>query len=156
MRLWVRAPQWRAGPSGNDAARDNHVNGPPVAKVSTWLHRVAANLCIDRLRKRATLPLEGVPDQPDTSPPVDARLEAGAASTRIEQALVTLAPRQRLAITLCHYQELSNIEAAAIMEVSVEALESLLGRGRRALRSALEEDRSWLLAVLARAGVKED
>ena len=38
---------------------------------------------------------------------------------------------------LCHYQELGNIEAAAVMGVSVEALESLLGRGRRALRAAL-------------------
>ena len=40
---------------------------------------------------------------------------------------------------LCHYQELGNIEAAALMEISVEALESLLSRGRRALRGALAE-----------------
>jgi len=40
---------------------------------------------------------------------------------------------------LCHYQELGNIEAAAVMGVSVEALESLLGRGRRALRAALAD-----------------
>jgi len=40
---------------------------------------------------------------------------------------------------LCHYQELTNIEAASIMAVSVEALESLLSRGRRALRSALAD-----------------
>ncbi len=38
---------------------------------------------------------------------------------------------------LCHYQELGNIEAAALMEISVEALESLLSRGRRALRLLL-------------------
>ena len=54
-----------------------------------------------------------------------------------EEALGRLPDRQREAIVLCHYQELGNIEAAAVMGVSVEALESLLGRGRRALRAAL-------------------
>jgi RNA polymerase sigma-70 factor (ECF subfamily) len=55
----------------------------------------------------------------------------------VAQALQSLPDRQREAIVLCHYQELGNIEAAAVMGVSIEALESLLGRGRRALRAAL-------------------
>ena len=46
---------------------------------------------------------------------------------------------QREAIVLQYYQELSNIDAAALMEISVEALESLLSRGRRALRLALAD-----------------
>ena len=50
-----------------------------------------------------------------------------------------LPERQREAIVLCHYQELGNIEAAKVLEISVEALESLLGRGRRALRAALAD-----------------
>jgi RNA polymerase sigma-70 factor (ECF subfamily) len=53
--------------------------------------------------------------------------------------MAALPDRQREAVTLCHYQELGNIEAAAIMGVSVEALESLLARGRRALRAALAD-----------------
>ncbi|MHA1523254.1 MAG: sigma-70 family RNA polymerase sigma factor [Alphaproteobacteria bacterium] len=152
LRLWVRAPQWRprqAGTIGDQAG------SPAGAKISTWLHRVAANLCIDRLRKRTTVPLDAVADPQDTDPPVDARLEAASAGAHVARAVAKLPPRQCLAITLCHMQELSNIEAAAIMEISIEALESLLGRGRRALRGALETDRSWLLTVLAKAGVKE-
>ena len=47
----------------------------------------------------------------------------------------------REAIVLCHYQELTNIEAAGLMSVSVEALESLLSRGRRTLRTALADIR---------------
>jgi RNA polymerase sigma-70 factor (ECF subfamily) len=57
----------------------------------------------------------------------------------VNGALAALPDRQREAIVLCHYQELTNIEAAALMEISVEALESLLSRGRRALRTALAD-----------------
>ena len=56
----------------------------------------------------------------------------------IEAALAALPERQRAAILLCHLGECGNIEAAEIMGISVEALESLLARGRRTLRSRLE------------------
>ena len=62
------------------------------------------------------------------------RADTGAA---VATALAALPVRQREAIVLVHYQELGNIDAAAVMEVTVEALESLLGRGRRALRVSL-------------------
>jgi RNA polymerase sigma factor (sigma-70 family) len=55
----------------------------------------------------------------------------------VARAMARLPHRQREAVVLCHYQELSNIDAAALMGVSVEALESLLSRARRALRAAL-------------------
>lgn len=55
------------------------------------------------------------------------------------QALDQLPDRQREAIVLQYYQELSNTEAAALMQISVEALESLLSRARRNLRSYLAE-----------------
>jgi RNA polymerase sigma-70 factor (ECF subfamily) len=58
---------------------------------------------------------------------------------RVAAAMRALPDRQREAVSLCHYQELSNIEAAALMGVSVDALESLLARGRRALRAALSD-----------------
>ena len=57
----------------------------------------------------------------------------------MDAALRRLPDRQREAIVLCHYQDLSNIEAASVMEISVEALESLLSRGRRALRQSLAD-----------------
>ena len=64
---------------------------------------------------------------------------AAETGARVDAALAGLPQRQREAIVLCHYQELSNIEAAALMDISVEALESLLSRGRRALRLALAD-----------------
>jgi len=122
IRIWRTAPQWRPG----------------EARFDTWLHRVALNLCYDRLRRRTPSTNE-VPEQVDPSPGPDRGLLARDTGRRVDQALQRLPDRQREAIVLCHYQELSNIEAAGVMEVSVEALESLLSRARRALRLTLAD-----------------
>jgi RNA polymerase sigma-70 factor (ECF subfamily) len=123
LRVWKQAPRWRPG----------------QARFDTWLHRVALNLCYDRLRRRREIATDQLPEQIDPGPAPDRRLQADDAGRRVNQALQALPDRQREAIVLCHYQELGNIEAAALMGVSVEALESLLGRGRRALRAALAD-----------------
>lgn len=123
LRVWRQAPKWRPG----------------AARFDTWLHRVALNLCYDRLRRRREIATDQPPEQVDQGPAPDRGLEAADAGRRVALALQALPDRQREAIVLCHYQELGNIEAAALMGVSVEALESLLGRGRRALRTALAD-----------------
>jgi RNA polymerase sigma-70 factor (ECF subfamily) len=123
LRIWKQAGRWRPG----------------QAKFDTWLHRVALNLCYDRLRRRREVATDQPPEQVDTGPAPDRGLEAADVASRVSTALQALPERQREAIVLCHYQELGNIEAAAIMGVSVEALESLLSRGRRALRAALAD-----------------
>ncbi len=123
LRVWKQAPRWRPG----------------AARFDTWLHRVALNLCYDRLRRRRELSYAEPPDRPDEGPGPDRGLDAVDTGRRVSAAMQTLPDRQREAIVLCHYQELGNIEAAAVMGVSVEALESLLGRGRRTLRTALAD-----------------
>ena len=123
LRAWKQAPRWVPG----------------KAKFDTWLHRVGLNLCYDRLRRRREIPTEAPPDRPDDGPAPDRGLLAAELGVRVDSALKRLPDRQREAIVLCHYQELSNIEAAALMEVSVEALESLLSRGRRSLRQTLAD-----------------
>ncbi len=123
LRAWKQAPRWTPG----------------QARFDTWLHRVGLNLCYDRLRKRREVVVETVPDQVDPGSAPDRGLIAADVGRRVEAALLRLPDRQREAIVLCHYQELGNIEAAQLMDVSVEALESLLGRGRRAMRTALSD-----------------
>jgi len=125
LRLWRIAPEWRAG----------------QARVSTWLHRVALNLCYDRLRKKREILTDEPVEQIDDTPDAEAELVRAQTAARVRAAVDALPERQRAAIELCHYQELGGAEAAEILEVSVEALESLLARGRRALRAALAEDR---------------
>ena len=123
LRVWRQAPKWRTG----------------EAKFDTWLHRVALNLCYDRLRRRREIPTDAPPERPDEGPTPDRGLEAKDTGKRVAAALARLPDRQREAVVLCHYQELGNIEAATIMGVTVEALESLLSRGRRALRASLAD-----------------
>lgn len=123
LRVWRQAPRWRPG----------------QAKFDTWLHRVTLNLCYDRLRRRREITTDAPPELADEAPPPDRRLEAQDTGRRVGAALAKLPDRQREAVVLCHYQELGNIEAAAVMGVTVEALESLLSRGRRALRAALAD-----------------
>lgn len=123
LRAWKQAPRWTPG----------------KAKFDTWLHRVALNLCYDRLRRRREIPTDVPPERPDEGPGPDRGLLAAETGARVATAMRSLPDRQREAIVLCHYQELTNIEAAGLMDVSVEALESLLSRGRRALRQSLSD-----------------
>ncbi|MBP2547644.1 RNA polymerase sigma-70 factor (ECF subfamily) [Neorhizobium galegae] len=123
LRIWKQAGSWRQG----------------RARFDTWAHRVALNLCYDALRKRRDVLVAEPPEQIDDAPlPDDGVVGREAESRRVERALQAIAPRQREAIILVYYQEMSNIEAAEVMQVSVDALESLLSRGRRALQAILK------------------
>jgi RNA polymerase sigma-70 factor, ECF subfamily len=108
----------------------------PKARVTTWLHRIAHNLCIDRLRGRREQPSETL-DEERTSQEPGGLLDQKRVLIEVERALAALPERQRAAITLVHYQGLTNVEAAAVLEINVDALESLLARGRRTLKEML-------------------
>jgi RNA polymerase sigma-70 factor (ECF subfamily) len=104
------------------------------------MHRVALNLCYDRLRRRRekTDPDAGLMVA-DTRPLASEEWLARQRAAKVNAALAALPERQRAAIALVHFEEMSNIAAAEILEISVEALESLLSRGRRALKAALSD-----------------
>jgi RNA polymerase sigma factor (sigma-70 family) len=123
LRLWNGAPQWRGG-------------GPGVA---AWLTRVATNLCLDRLRKRVRLSDEAPPERADKAPLADAVIGAAQDRLAVIAALDLLPERQRAAVVLTYYEDLSNAEAAAMLEMNIKAFESLLLRARRALRTMLVE-----------------
>ncbi len=131
MRLWKMAPDWRPG----------------EAQVSTWVYRVAMNLCLDRKRRGARAGLDRLDDVPEPSDPAlgaPEQMQEGARAEALQAALMTLPDRQRQAVVLRHIEELSNPEIAGIMEISVEAVESLIARGKRALAAALAGEREKL------------
>jgi RNA polymerase sigma factor (sigma-70 family) len=129
MRLWRIAGEWRQG----------------EAQVSTWLYRVTANLCTDRLRRRKrSVPLDAVAEPLDTAPSVTARIQSEARAKALSDALAQLPPRQAEAVALRHLEGLSNPEIAEVMEIGVEAVESLTARGKRGLALILAGRRDEL------------
>lgn len=128
LRLWRMAPGWRSG----------------EAQVSTWLWRVVANLCTDRLRRRRGVGLDSVPDPEDPGPTALQGLLAADRAAALEQALAALPERQRQAVVLRHLEGLPNPEIAEIMGIGVEAVESLTARGKRALAARLSGQRQAL------------
>jgi len=130
LRLWRTGGELEVGAHG----------------VRPWLRRVASNLCIDRVRSgRRTTVVDEVPEQWEPAQQV-AGLEQQDLARRVDQALKALPERQRLALTLFHYEGLSQVEVGSTMGISDEAVESLLARARRSLRITLERDWRDLVA----------
>ena len=113
-----------------------------------WLMRVATNGAIDRGRRRIHVNLETAPEFADPLARTDAGIDREAATREVGRRIAALPERQRLALALVYYEGLSNIETAAIMETSIEAVESLLARARRGLRDSLAADWRDLLEGL--------
>lgn len=108
--------------------------------VRPWLRRVASNLAIDRLRARRRLDVtDDVPEVAD-APRQMQGLDGNDVAARVDTALQGLPERQRLALMLFHFEGLSQLEVAASMGISDEAVESLLARARRALRAELKDE----------------
>ncbi len=127
-RLWQIAPKW-------DADR---------AKVSTWLYRVTNNQCIDRLRKSKRMSGDEVPEVADDTPSVDRKMADDQRRDALQAALDELPERQKQVIVLRQIEGLPNPEIAAIMDTSVEAVESLSSRAKRALAKILAPKKSAL------------
>ena len=136
LRVWKHAQSWKPG----------------QAKFETWMHRVAINLCLDRLRRSGRNAGEVTPETEDGRASATRALDDRQRRERVRDALQQLPERQRAALVLCYYQDRSNTDAAEILGISVEALESLLSRARRTLKAALAADRADLLSGLETGG----
>lgn len=121
LRLWRAAPGWQEG----------------AAKVSTWVFKVAANLCTDRLRKKRGVGLDTIAEPEDPAPSVAQTMDEATRAQALSEALENLPDRQRQAVVLRHIEGLTNPEIAEVMDISVEAVESLTARGKRSLSARL-------------------
>lgn len=126
------------------------MGGDVVPEPRAWLRRVAANDAIDRLRRSARLDVsDEPPDVESEAAAQDAVMIAGDARARVTAALGELPERQRLALVLFHFEDMRQSEVAEVLGVSDEAVESLLARGRRRLKSLLADDWRALVADLS-------
>jgi RNA polymerase sigma-70 factor, ECF subfamily len=119
LKVWTAAARW--DPQGG-------------AKFSTWLYRVVMNSCLDRKRRAPMLPMDDVAEPEDTRPGGLEHYTGSQARALVAEALESLPERQRAAVSLCYFGEVGGQEAADSLDISLSALESLLVRGRRALR----------------------
>jgi RNA polymerase sigma-70 factor, ECF subfamily len=105
------------------------------AAVTTWLHRIVVNACLDRLRRdkpTSQLPEHQLADRHDAHASVDTRLD-------VREALDRLPEGQRLALVLVDMHGLSVAEAALVLEVAEGTVKSRCSRGREALAAMLRE-----------------
>ena len=121
MKLWEIVADWRQG----------------EAQVSTWLYRVVANLCTDRLRKRRGVSLDQIAEPTDPQMSATAQMQETSRLTALANALAQLPDRQAQAVSLRHLEGLTNPEIAQIMDISVRSVESLTARGKKALADIL-------------------
>ncbi|HEX4977503.1 MAG TPA: RNA polymerase sigma factor SigM [Nocardioides sp.] len=118
------------------------------AAVTTWLHRIVVNACLDRLRRRKVRLADPLPDD------LDERGDRGAPSTSVVEdpadvasdherrdlvmaALATLPPEQRAALVLVDMEGYSVEETAAVLECAPGTVKSRCARGRARLAPLL-------------------
>lgn len=128
VRVWRHAPTWQ-----DSAARG--------ARFTTWLYKIVSNLVIDEKRKRTNVAIDDIAEPLDDNAPNGEKTMIDRQRTNtVRAALNQLPERQRDAFVLCFYEDYSNRDAAAALDVSVKGLESLLVRARRTLRDVLRTE----------------
>lgn len=130
VRLWKQAGTWKSG----------------EAKLDTWLHRVTMNLCYDRLRANKNncemaddTIFQASIQYVDERPNPELTLNQKQQGELVSIALKKLPTRQKEALILKYYQSLSNTDAAYVMRINIDALESLLARSRRNMKVLLQQ-----------------
>lgn len=131
IRVWKHAENWNPDEKGG-------------AKFTTWFYRVVTNLCIDYTRKKKGIALDNIAEQQTEDDDGLQNLEKQDAYSILKDHVDALPERQRIALTLCFYEEMSNKDAAQVMEISVKALESLLVRARRTLKEKMKPQRDMI------------
>lgn len=122
LKIWSHRGTWQSG----------------RAKFSTWLYRVVTNRCLDLRRRPKTEDMDAAPEVVDARPDALTTLQRHEASDLLAREMERLPDQQRVALILSYYDDLSNAQIAEVMDTTVQAVESLLKRGRQHLRRQLD------------------
>jgi len=123
------------------------------AKLSSWIYRIAVNTCLKRARRKkleSWISLEFLfqeqgqlePVSPEVSP--DQQIETAEKEQIVQEAIQSLPERQKTALILHRYENLSYEEIASVMEISLSAVESLLHRAKDNLTQKLLPMKKYL------------
>jgi RNA polymerase sigma-70 factor, ECF subfamily len=122
LKVWTLAPEWRSDRE---------------AKFSTWLYRVVLNGSLDRLRRARFVSVEEAEEPVDPAPGGLDQALARQRARLLAAAMAEMPARQREALSLYYFSDLTAPEAARALELSLTATEALLVRGKRSLKTAL-------------------
>jgi RNA polymerase sigma-70 factor (ECF subfamily) len=116
----------------------------PKSKLSTWIFRITANLCLNdiRSRKREEGNLDLINDNTsstDRELDIIDKLEKEELNETVRSALLSLPERQRLAVILSKYDGLSYQEISKILNCSISAVDSILQRAKQTLKKQLNK-----------------
>lgn len=142
-RLWAVALRTMRDPDeAADALQDamisafrNAASFRAESAVTTWLHRIVVNACLDRIRRikpTSELPEYDLADRHDHHGSVDVRLD-------VQEALARIPEGQRMALTLVDMHGMSVAEAAEVLDVAEGTIKSRCARGRSALAELLRD-----------------
>ena len=123
VKLWERPQMWQAEKN---------------VAFTTWFHRVVINRCLDyQKKKRPSLLIDDtwIQDERETQEEI---MMHNQQQRLVETQIAALPERQRIALNLCFYEELSNQEAAQVMGLHLKALQSLLMRAKMTLKENLK------------------
>jgi RNA polymerase sigma-70 factor, ECF subfamily len=137
-RLWAVALRTTGDPEeAADAVQDALISAMRHAssfrgdaKLSTWLHRIVVNACLDRMRRRATHPTSALPDDDHAPSAAGDDFADRDTAADVQAALATLSPDQRAAIVLVDIEGYPVDEVAAMLEVPTGTVKSRCARGR--------------------------
>ncbi len=122
VKLWEQPEKWQSNKN---------------AEFLTWFYRVVINACVDRLRKKK---INQIPENFDLQSTInlEADLDLRLKQADLEKLLKALPQNQRIAVNLCFYEDLSNKEAAEVMNLNLKALQSLLMRAKEKLKIGMK------------------
>ena len=122
LKTWHMLPNWETG----------------NAKLITWMRRVTTNACLDHLRKHQPVYTDKFLETPSLENNPEQSFDHSQKNAALRGQIEVLPERQKAALTLFYYQDLSLKESAEIMDIAPGAFESLLRRARKALKQQLE------------------
>src|SRR5688500_2662227 len=118
------------------------------AKFSSWLYRIALNLCRDWMRRERRTPVahppEGDPldlvaEQPSPAEPIDATVSRREVTQSVARAMALLPEEQRTAIILKEYHGLTFQEIADLLECPLSTVKTRLYQGLSVVRKHLQQ-----------------
>jgi len=124
LRIWSKPFLWQVGRN---------------TAFTTWFYRIVVNLCFDHKKKKRPSLLEDDSYVEDDRDSQEAVMIADQKQRWLAEQIAALPDRQRMALNLCFYEELSNKDAANAMGIRLGALESLLIRAKSTIKYALKK-----------------